>query len=202
MFIHAFMCIVLYVCVSYCRSTAPSCPRAACSPLGAFLVKYMYIYIYIYIYIGMCNINRYMYTYFYVCVHIHRYIHYISLSIHISPPYTNTIRLSKSLTSLVQSIMKYSEFPCSQNLRVHVSEGACSHDQSVFVVALREKPLCTCMGMGGQYCVPPSEDMRRPFVLPNALIQGETIFWGEETEILRMFISTLKSIIKEKCNRK
>ena len=32
------------------------------------------------------------------------------------------ILLSKLLTSLVQSIIKYSEFPCSQNLRVHVSK--------------------------------------------------------------------------------
>ena len=36
---------------------------------------------------------------------------------------------SRLLTSLVQSITKYSEFPRSQNLRVHVSKGTCSHDQ-------------------------------------------------------------------------
>ena len=35
------------------------------------------------------------------------------------------IILSKLLTSLVQ----YSDFPCPQNLRVHVSKGTCSHDQ-------------------------------------------------------------------------
>ena len=34
---------------------------------------------------------------------------------------------SKSLTSLVQSIIECSEFPCSQNLRVHASKGTCSH---------------------------------------------------------------------------
>ena len=39
------------------------------------------------------------------------------------------IILSKLLTSLVQSIIKYSEFPCSRNLRVRVSKGTCSHDR-------------------------------------------------------------------------
>ena len=37
---------------------------------------------------------------------------------------------SKLLTSLVQSIIMYLEFPCFQNLRVHVSKGTCSHDQN------------------------------------------------------------------------
>ena len=37
--------------------------------------------------------------------------------------------LSQLLSSLVQSIIKYPEFPCSQNPRVYVSKGTCSHDQ-------------------------------------------------------------------------
>ena len=36
---------------------------------------------------------------------------------------------SKLLTSLVQSIMNCLNISCSQNLRVHVSKGTCSHDQ-------------------------------------------------------------------------
>ena len=35
---------------------------------------------------------------------------------------------SKLLASLIQSIIEYSDFPCSQNLRVHVSKGTSSHD--------------------------------------------------------------------------
>ena len=38
-------------------------------------------------------------------------------------------QISKLLTSLVQSIIRYSDVPCSQNLRVHVSKGTCSHGQ-------------------------------------------------------------------------
>ena len=50
------------------------------------------------------------------------------------------INLSKLLTSLVQSIIKCSEFPCSQNLRVHVSKGACSHGQKLPAPTLPTPP--------------------------------------------------------------
>ena len=38
------------------------------------------------------------------------------------------IILSRLLTGLVQPIIKCSDFPCSQNVRVHASKGTCSHD--------------------------------------------------------------------------
>ena len=69
-----------------------------------------------------------MYIYIYIYYVVDQKCEVVPLE-HTVPWNCLVISLSKLLTSLVQSIIKYSEFPFSQHLRVPVSKGTCSHGQ-------------------------------------------------------------------------
>ena len=80
----------------------------------------------------------YIYIYKHTCVYVYIYIYTNMYPWSIqSLGYLFKICLNNLLNALVQSIRACSEFTCAQNLRVHVSKGPCSHDQTLVLSAGR-----------------------------------------------------------------